>query len=52
MLRRGGVLVLAWNSFLILREALAKILEAPYDSFEHMVDKAIKGDIIAAKKSL
>lgn len=59
VLKRGGVIVLAWNSFLISREKLAKIFEAsgfqvlsdaPYDAFEHMVDKAIKRDIIVARK--
>lgn len=59
VLKPGGVIVLAWNSFLISRVELAIIVEAngltvlsesPYDSFEHMVDKAIKRDIIVARK--
>ena len=59
VLKKGGVIVLAWNSFLISREDLMPIFEScglkvmsasPYDGFEHMVDKAIKRDIIVAKK--
>ena len=59
VLKKGGVIVLAWNSFLISRQVLAKtfedlgfevLSEEPYGDFEHMVDKAIKRDIIVAKK--
>lgn len=59
VLKTGGTVVLAWNSFLISREALAAtfeavgfdvLSEAPYGDFEHMVDKAIKRDIIVARK--
>ncbi len=59
VLRKGGVVVMAWNSFLISRDELSKsfinegfevFLDAPYDEFEHMVDKSVKRDIIVAKK--
>lgn len=59
ILRKGGALVVAWNSFIVKREVLAALFEAngfevlmdsPYDKFEHMVDKSIKRDIIVAKK--
>lgn len=59
VLRKGGSMVLAWNSFLISREKLGEIFErsglqvqneSPFDQFEHRVDNAIKRDIIVAKK--
>jgi len=59
VLKRGGVAVIAWNSFLIQRNELAKYFEAVgfsvlsgefYDEFEHKVDRAIKRDILVAKK--
>ncbi len=59
VLRPGGVIVLAWNVFVTPKHCLAAIFEkngfevlneAPYDGFEHMVDKSIKRDIIVAKK--
>ncbi len=58
-LKKGGVTVVAWNSFVVspkrLKDVFAKhgfiILEdEPYYEFEHMVDKSIKRDIIVAKK--
>lgn len=59
VLKKGGIIVLAWNKFVLTREALEKILSDngfavfsgnPYDKFEHMVDRAIKRDIIVAEK--
>jgi SAM-dependent methyltransferase len=59
VLKKGGVIVLAWNSFIISKEQLAHVFEdnnfqvlkdAPYSDFEHMVDKSIKRDIIVARK--
>jgi len=59
VMKTGGVLVVAWNAFLISREKLSDTFSAygfqvltqtPYDEFEHMVDKSIKRDIIVAKK--
>ncbi|MBK3516634.1 TRM11 family SAM-dependent methyltransferase [Carboxylicivirga marina] len=59
VLKKGGTIVLAWNSFVAPKQKLADIFKehglkvltkAPYDGFEHMVDKSIKRDIIVAKK--
>lgn len=59
VLKKGGVVVVAWNSFVVSRFKLSKIftnngfevLSSPiYDEFEHMVDKSIKRDILVAKK--
>jgi len=59
VLKKGGVIVLAWNSFVVPRHKLNTIFaeqgfdvmtDSPYDGFEHMVDKSIKRDIIVAKK--
>jgi len=59
VLRKGGVVVVAWNSFVASRHKLSNIFaengfdvlsQAPYDEFEHMVDKSIKRDIVVAKK--
>ena len=56
----GGVIVLAWNSFLVTRKKLSELIaekgflvmsDPPYDQFEHMVDRNIKRDIIVAKKA-
>lgn len=58
-LYKGGIAVLAWNSFLASRKKLAGIFsdhgfevlsDSPYDGFEHMVDRSIKRDIIVARK--
>ncbi len=58
LLKPGGVVVLAYNSFVTKREEISEILdksgftvlsEPPYDSFIHRVDNAIKRDIIVAK---
>jgi SAM-dependent methyltransferase len=59
VLKTGGVVVVAWNSFVVSRFKLSKtfvkngfeVLSSPiYDEFEHMVDKSIKRDILVAKK--
>lgn len=59
-LKKGGVIVVAWNSFLISRHKLARLFtehgfevlnDAIYNEFEHMVDKSIKRDIVVAKKN-
>lgn len=59
ILKKGGIVVIAWNSFVASKEELHEIFfehgfdvlsESPYDEFEHMVDKSIKRDIIVAKK--
>ncbi|WP_430812531.1 MULTISPECIES: TRM11 family SAM-dependent methyltransferase [unclassified Carboxylicivirga] len=59
VLKKGGTIVLAWNSFvapknkladLFVKEGFKVLNKAPYDNFEHQVDKAIKRDIIVAKK--
>ncbi|MBN2280703.1 MAG: hypothetical protein JXQ65_08985 [Candidatus Marinimicrobia bacterium] len=55
----GGVIVVAWNSYVvgfdILNEIFKKngfrVLDAePYTKFEHLVDKSIRRDIVVAKK--
>ncbi len=60
VLRKGGSIVLAWNSHLINRKKFAKFFEKggfevmkefPYDQFEHRVDSAIKRDLIVARKA-
>lgn len=59
VLKPDGVIVLAWNTFLLSRDQLVKLLEDAgfsvfsdevYLEFEHKVDQAIKRDIIVAKK--
>jgi tRNA G10 N-methylase Trm11 len=59
VLKKGGTIVLAWNSFVVSPKKLAEIFEnngftvqneGPYKRFEHMVDKSIKRDVIVAKK--
>lgn len=60
VLKPGGTVVLAWNSFVASRQRLTQIFESngftvlksdAYNRFEHMVDKSIKRDIIVAKKN-
>lgn len=60
ILKKGGVAVVAWNSFLASRTKLAtlfskygfEVLDSePYKNFEHMVDKSIKRDILVTKKN-
>ena len=59
VLKPGGALALAWNSFVFSRGELAGVLEehgfrvltgGVYDSFEHRVDQAIRRDIIVGVK--
>ena len=59
VLKKGGTIVLAWNSFVVSPKKLSEIFESngfsvlkegPYTKFQHMVDKSIKRDIIVAKK--
>ena len=59
VLKPGGALALAWNSFVLSREALTQLLEAhgfsvcqegPYLAFEHRVDNAIRRDVLVARK--
>ncbi len=59
VLRKGGSVVVAWNSYVASKDDLTGIFEAsgftvlkeePFSSFEHLVDKSIKRDLIVAKK--
>ncbi len=61
VLKPGGVLVLAWNTFVFPKESFAALLEqagfevlqnGPYGAFEHRVDQAILRDILVARKPL
>lgn len=61
VLKPGGVVVVAWNSFVAHKKALTEIFaahgfevmsEEPYNNFEHMVDKSIKRDIIVSRKKI
>lgn len=58
-LKSGGVIVLAWNRFVLKREQMEEIFakyslvvmnESPYNQFEHRVDQAINRDILVARK--
>lgn len=59
LLKKGGVVCLAWNAFVLKREKLIQLLEKsgfqvmvsdPFQSFEHRVDQSIKRDIVVAVK--
>lgn len=59
VLKTGGVVVIAWNAFVVSRHKLSELFmqygfevltESPYDEFEHMVDRSIKRDIVVARK--
>ena len=59
VLKSGGCMVLAWNSFVYSREEFSRLLtkfgfvvqdEPVFSTFEHRVDQAIRRDIIVAKK--
>ncbi len=59
VLKKGGVIVMAWNSFVLSKKILSDIFtsngfevlrQAPYNEFMHMVDKSIKRDVLVAKK--
>jgi len=60
ILKTGGSLVLAWNTFVWGRDAFTELLGAngfqvlnasPYEQFTHRVDQSIKRDIIVARKA-
>lgn len=59
-LKPGGVVAVAWNTFVASRHQLATIFTAhgfavcnaaPYNGFEHRVDQSIKRDILVARKN-
>ncbi len=59
VLKTGGTIVVAWNTFVVSRKKIIAIFEEngfsvcntePYQEFQHMVDKSIKRDIVVAKK--
>ncbi|MER7276089.1 SAM-dependent methyltransferase [Dactylosporangium sp. NPDC000244] len=59
LLRPGGAMGIAWNTFVAKRELAAGLLEEaglevvddePYQSFRHRVDQAIMRDVLVAKK--
>ncbi len=59
VLKPGGTLVLAWNRFVLERDAFASVFrikglaileDAPYDQFLHRVDQAINRDILVVRK--
>ncbi len=59
VLKPGGTIVLAWNQFVLDREAFASVFrikgltvlnDTPYDKFLHRVDQAINRDIIVVRK--
>ena len=59
VLKKGGTVVIAYNTYTFKRAALEEILiesglqvikEKPYDNFEHWVEQAVNRDIIVARK--
>ena len=59
VLKQGGIIALAWNSFLVSRVKLVELFEAKgfevlsseaYCELEHMVDRSIKRDVLVARK--
>lgn len=59
VLKKNGVIVLAWNTFVFSKKEFSEIFEkegfeilseGAYSKFEHRVDSSIKRDIIVAKK--
>lgn len=59
VLKPGGAIVLAWNSFLLDIEKMRELMEShgyyalkggAYDQFEHMVDRSIKRNVVVAIK--
>jgi len=59
LLKKGGVICLAWNSFVLKKDRMTELFSnvglhvlnsEPYHQFEHMVDQAIKRDIIVVHK--
>jgi len=60
VLKPGGSLVIAWNTFVAARSKVTAVFEAkgftvldegPYSEFSHMVDRSIKRDVVVAKKA-
>ena len=59
VLVRGGILALSWNSFVLSREEMIRLLGkngfsvltgGSYDTLEHRVDQAIRRDAVVARK--
>ena len=59
VLKPGGAIVLAWNSFLLDLDKMRELMEShgyhslkgdTYDQFEHMVDRSIKRNVVVAIK--
>jgi hypothetical protein len=59
ILHPGGTVALSWNAHLVSREKLSGLFgeagfrvftEAPYGRFSHQVDRAIRRDLIVARK--
>lgn len=59
VLKKGGTLVLAWNTRVASRQKITPLFEesgfevlydSPYDGFQHRVDQSIHRDIIVARK--
>lgn len=59
LLKKGGAICLAWNSFVLNRNRIVELFAqndlsvcdtTPFSQFEHMVDQSIKRDIIVAVK--
>jgi hypothetical protein len=59
LLRLGGALGIAWNTFVARREEAGGVLaaaglevldDAPYDAFRHSVHQSIQRDILVARK--
>ncbi len=59
LLKPGGAVGIAWNTFVARRDATSQVLAeaglevldaAPYLSFAHRVDQAINRDILVARK--
>ena len=60
VLKTGGTVVVAWNSFIVSRKRLSEVFsehgfevqtDELFHEFEHMVDRSIKRDIVVAKLS-
>lgn len=59
VLKRGGAIALAWNTFVLPKAEMSALLErygftvmtgGAYEALEHRVDHAIKRDVIVARK--
>lgn len=59
VLKPGGCLVLAWNTYVFPRQALVallgnygfEVLDGVYEEFVHQVDRSIRRDLVVAKKA-